>query len=82
MVSTIYFNSIGKKVPKGAKNNKLAIEMFYKSLFLKENDAEAIKFSVSTHTTFFIEINNRSGNDAGEIIAAVTFFMTRNEKML
>ena len=67
------FDSKGKKAPKGAKSNKLAIEMFYKSLFPKENDAEAIKFSVSTHTTFFIEINDRSDNDAGEIIAAVTF---------
>ena len=47
--------------------------MFYRSLFPKENDVDAIKFSVSTHTTFFIEINNQNSNDAGDIIAAVTF---------
>ena len=76
------FDSKGKKVPKSSKSTKLAIERFYKSLFPKDNDAEAITFSVSTHTTFFIEINDRSDNDASEIIAAVTFLHDEKREML
>ena len=63
----------GKEAPKEMKSKKAAIEMFYRSLFPKENDVESIRFSVSTHTTFFIEIINQNSNDAGDIIAAVTF---------
>ena len=72
----------GKKVPKGVKSKKLAIKMFYRSLFPKENDVDAINYSVSTHTTFFIEINDQKSNDAGDIIAAVTFLYDEKERML
>ena len=63
----------GKKAPNEIKSKKAVIETFYRSLFPKENDLESIRSSVSTHTTFFIEINNQNSNDAGDIIAAVTF---------
>ena len=74
------FDCKGKKAQKEVKSKRLAIESFYKSLFPKENDAEAIKFSVSTHTTFFIEAHDRQQNNASDIIAAVTFLYDKKRE--
>ena len=73
-----------KKVQKTAKGKKSAITLFYKSVFPKEINAEGIKFSVSTHTTLFIEVNNCTSNDTGDIIAAITFLYdkTRENAMI
>ena len=80
-----YLNGLDCKGKKAHENEKrLAIESFYKSLFPKEIDAEGIKFSVSTHTTLFIEVNNCTSKDTGDIIAAVTFLYdkTRENAMI
>ena len=82
-----YLNGLdckGQKAQKSAKSKRLAIELFYKFIFPKEIDAEGIKFNVSMHTTLFIEVNDRTSNDAGDIIAAVTFLYdkTRENAMI
>ena len=55
---------------------------FYVSIFDKEPNEKSIAACINNHTTFFVQIYNKSTEEfTKSIVAAITFFMIKKEKI-